>query len=267
MTDFFNYLAQLGADIGLKLIYGIIVLFVGLKVSKYIVKLISKGKGFGRLEPSVQSFLKSLAKILLFAAVIASACLIWGIPATSFLTIFASAGLAIGMALQGTLSNFAGGLMILIFKPFKVGDYIESNDVAGYVKDITIIYTILKTLDNKTVTIPNSSLTNSIVTNCSTEPLRRVDLTISADYSDDVEKVKRVLLEVAAANEKVLKEPAPFARLITQNASSLDYTFRCWCKGSDYWDVYFDLNEASRKAFAENGISIPFPQLDVHLDK
>lgn len=267
MEEFFQYLAQLCADIGLKLVFGLIVLFVGLKLSKYLVKLISKGKGFQKLEPSVQSFLRSLAKILLYAGVIASACLIWGIPATSFVTVFASAGLAIGMALQGTLSNFAGGLMILIFKPFKVGDYVESNGVAGTVKDITIIYTILITVDNKVVTIPNSSLTNSTITNCSSEPLRRVDLTLSASYSDDIEKVKKVLLEVADANEKVLKNPAPFARVVAQNSSSLDYTFRCWCRSSDYWDVYFDLTEASRKAFEANGLTIPFPQMDVHTDK
>lgn len=265
MEEFLSFLTQLGTEVGLKLLYGLIVLFVGIKLTKYIVKLVSKGRAFGKLDLSVQHFLQSLIKILLYAAVIASACLIWGIPATAFVTIFASAGLAIGMALQGTLSNFAGGLMILIFKPFKIGDFIESGAAIGVVNDITIIYTVITTVDNKVITIPNSALSNSNITNYSTHPLRRVDITISASYVDDIEKVKKVLLDVAAKNEKVLKDPAPFARLVQQSPSSLDYTFRCWCNNADYWDVYFDLNEAAKKAFSDSGLSVPYPQLDVHM--
>ncbi len=266
MKDFVDYIAQLGTDVGLKIVFGLIVLFVGLKVAKVVVNLVAKGKGFQKLEVSVQSFLKSFIKIMLYALVIASTAMIWGIPATSFLTIFASAGIAVGMALQGALSNLAGGIMILIFKPFRVGDYIENSGLAGTVKDITIIYTILVTVDNKIITIPNGNLTNSNVINYSAMPERRVDLTFSASYSDDIEKVEKVLLEVAAASDKVLKDPAPFVRLVAQSASSLDYTFRVWCKGSDYWDVYFDMMEEARKAFAKNGLSIPFQQIDVHTD-
>ena len=264
MEKFIDYVVQLGTDVGLKIIFGLIVLFVGLKIVKVIVKMVAKGKAFQKLDPTVQSFIKSLIKILLYAAVIASACMIWGIPATSFLTIFASAGLAIGMALQGALSNLAGGIMILIFKPFRVGDYIENGGLAGTVKDITIIYTILLTVDNKVITIPNGNLTNSNVINYSSEPLRRVDITLSAAYTDDMDKVEKVLMDVAGNNEKVLKNPAPFARLVTQNSSSLDYTFRVWCKSADYWDVYFDMMEQARAAFDKNGITIPFQQVDVH---
>lgn len=264
MEKFIDYVVQLGTDVGLKIIFGLIVLFVGLKIVKVIVKMVAKGKAFQKLDSTVQSFIKSLIKILLYAAVIASACMIWGIPATSFLTIFASAGLAIGMALQGALSNLAGGIMILIFKPFRVGDYIENGGLAGTVKDITIIYTILLTVDNKVITIPNGNLTNSNVINYSSEPLRRVDITLSAAYTDDMDKVEKVLMDVAGNNEKVLKNPAPFARLVTQNSSSLDYTFRVWCKSADYWDVYFDMMEQARAAFDKNGITIPFQQVDVH---
>ena len=209
MEKFIDYVVQLGTDVGLKIIFGLIVLFVGLKIVKVIVKMVAKGKAFQKLDSTVQSFIKSLIKILLYAAVIASACMIWGIPATSFLTIFASAGLAIGMALQGALSNLAGGIMILIFKPFRVGDYIENGGLAGTVKDITIIYTILLTVDNKVITIPNGNLTNSNVINYSSEPLRRVDITLSAAYTDDMDKVEKVLMDVAGNNEKVLKNPAP----------------------------------------------------------
>ena len=264
MEKFIDYVVQLGTDVGLKIIFGLIVLFVGLKIVKVIVKMVAKGKAFQKLDPTVQSFIKSLIKILLYAAVIESACMIWGIPATSFLTIFASAGLAIGMALQGALSNLAGGIMILIFKPFRVGDYIENGGLAGTVKDITIIYTILLTVDNKVITIPNGNLTNSNVINYSSEPLRRVDITLSAAYTDDMDKVEKVLMDVAGNNEKVLKNPAPFARLVTQNSSSLDYTFRVWCKSADYWDVYFDMMEQAKAAFDKNGITIPFQQVDVH---
>lgn len=267
MQGILEYLKQLGTDVGLKIIFGLIVLFVGMKLAKWAVKLVSKGKAFSKLEVSVQSFLLSFIKIILYALVIASAAIIWGIPTTSFLTIFTSAGVAVGLALQGALSNFAGGLMILIFKPFKVGDFIENGAVMGTVKDITIIYTILHTVDNKVITIPNGTLTNSNVINYSTLPSRRVDIKFSAGYHDDIEKVKRVLMSVAEAHEKVLKDPAPFVRLTAQGSSSLDYTFRVWCAGADYWDVYFDMMERVKMAFDENGISIPFQQVDVHMDK
>lgn len=267
MQNFLEYLKQLGTDVGLKIIFGLVVLFVGMKLAKWVVKLVSKGKGFGKLEVSVQSFLLSFIKIVLYALVIASAAIIWGIPTTSFLTIFTSAGVAVGLALQGALSNFAGGLMILIFKPFKVGDFIENGAVMGTVKDITIIYTILHTVDNKVVTIPNGTLTNSNVINYSALPSRRVDIKFSAGYHDDIEKVKSVLMGVAEAHEKVLKDPTPFVRLTAQGSSSLDYTFRVWCAGPDYWDVYFDMMERVKMAFDENGISIPFQQVDVHMDK
>ena len=266
MEEFINYITQLGTDVGLKLLFGLVVLLVGLKVAKLVVKLVSKGRGFGKLEKSVQRFLLSFLKIALYALVIASAAIIWGIPTTSFLTIFTSAGVAIGLALQGALSNFAGGLMILIFKPFKIGDFIENGSAMGIVTDITIIYTIVNTVDNKVITIPNGTLTNSNVINYSTQPLRRVDIKFSTGYGDDIEKVKRVLMEVAESHEKILKDPAPFIRLVAQAASSLDYTFRVWCNGSDYWDVYFDMMERVKSAFDANGISIPFQQIDVHLD-
>ncbi len=267
METILEYLKQLGTDVGLKIIFGLLVLFIGTKLAKWVVKLVSKGKAFGKLEVSVQSFLLSFIKIILYALVIASAAIIWGIPTTSFLTIFTSAGVAVGLALQGALSNFAGGLMILIFKPFKVGDFIENGAVMGNVKEITIIYTILYTVDNKVVTIPNGTLTNSNVINYTALPTRRVDIKFSAGYGDDIDKVKSVLMGVAEAHEKVLKDPAPFVRLTEQAASSLNYTFRVWCSGADYWDVYFDMMERVKKAFDENGICIPFKQVDVHLDK
>ena len=265
MDTFWEYVKQIGTDVGLKIIFGLLVLFIGMKIAKWAVKLVSKGRAFSKLDKSVQSFLLSFIKIILYALVIASAAIIWGIPTTSFLTIFTSAGVAVGLALQGALSNFAGGLMILVFKPFRVGDFIENGSVMGTVNEITIIYTIVHTTDNKVVTIPNGTLTNSNVINYSALPLRRVDIRFSAGYSDDIDKVKKVLMGVAEAHEKILKDPAPFVRLVAQGVSSLDYTFRVWCNGADYWDVYFDMMENVKKAFDENGICIPFQQVDVHV--
>ncbi|MBR4778089.1 MAG: mechanosensitive ion channel [Lachnospiraceae bacterium] len=267
MDSVIEYLKQLGTDVGLKIIFGILVLFIGFKIARWVVKMVSKGKAFTKLDKSVQSFLLSFIKIILYSLVVASVAIIWGIPTTSFMTVFTSAGVAIGLALQGALSNFAGGLMILIFKPFKIGDFIENGAVMGTVKDITIIYTILYTVDNKVITIPNGTLTNSNVINYSALPQRRVDIKFSAGYHDDIDKVKSVLMSVAEAHEKVLKDPAPFIRLTAQAASSLDYTFRVWVNGADYWEVYFDMMERVKKAFDENGICIPFQQVDVHMDK
>ena len=267
MDSVIEYLKQLGTDVGLKIIFGILVLFIGFKIARWVVKMVSKGKAFTKLDKSVQSFLLSFIKIILYSLVVASVAIIWGIPTTSFMTVFTSAGVAIGLALQGALSNFAGGLMILIFKPFKIGDFIENGAVMGTVKDITIIYTILYTVDNKVITIPNGTLTNSNVINYSALPPRRVDIKFSAGYHDDIDKVKSVLMSVAEAHEKVLKDPAPFIRLTAQAASSLDYTFRVWVNGADYWEVYFDMMERVKKAFDENGICIPFQQVDVHMDK
>lgn len=258
-----GFVMELGTTVGLKILLGLLILIVGIKLSKWVVKLVGKGKAFQKIDASAQSFIKSFIKVILYAVVIASACITWGVPSTSFMTIFASAGVAIGLALQGALSNLAGGLMILFFKPFKVGDYIESAGASGTVKDITIIYTIILTVDNKTVTVPNGTLTNSVVTNCSTAENRRVDLTISADYDNDIEQVKKVLLDVAKAHSKVLQDPAPFVRLVAHGSSSLDYTFRVWCKGADYWDVYFDMLENIKKAFDANGISIPYQQVQI----
>ena len=265
MDEFLNFLSQKGTDIGLSIIGGLALLFIGLKVSKKIVKVIDKSKKVQKIEPSVRTFLRSALTVFLYAAVISSTAIIWGIPTTSFMTVFASAGVAVGLALQGSLSNLAGGIMILLFKPFKVGDYIEGASCAGIVREITVMYTKLLTLDNRVVVIPNGTLTSSNITDYSTMPERRVDLTISASYTDDIEKVKKVILDTVNAHELVLKTPEPFVRLFAHKESSLDYTVRAWTKGEDYWTVYFDLTENIKKAFDANGISIPFRQLDVKI--
>lgn len=260
-----TYLGQIGTDVILNIVLGLIILIVGLKLTKLLIKWIGKGKAFEHMDKNVRGFVISFTKIILYALVISSAAMCWGVPATSFLTMFASAGVAIGLALQGALSNFAGGLMILFFKPFSVGDYIENGAVSGTVTSITVIYTILTTPDNKVITIPNGTLTNSNVINYSTQATRRIEITVSAGYSDDVERVKALLLEIANGHEKVLKDPAPEARLKEFGASALIYTFKMWVNSPDYWTVYFDLMETIKKAFDENGIEIPFNKIDIKM--
>ncbi|MBQ9106612.1 MAG: mechanosensitive ion channel family protein [Clostridia bacterium] len=260
-----NNLINLAQSVGLKLLAGILVLVVGLKLVKWIVKRLEKSKGFSKLEGAAKSFLISLIKIVLNVLVLVTAMSIFGIPMTSFVTIIATAGAAVGLALQGSLSNFAGGLMLLIFKPFRVGDFIESNGASGTVTDISIIYTTLLTPDNKKVTLPNGNLTNSVVVNYSSEETRRVDLSFSVAYDTDIEKVKDILLKAAKGHSLVLADPEPFSRLSQQGDSALVFALRVWTKNSDYWQVNFDLNEQIKKTFDEQGIVIPYQQIDVHI--
>ena len=192
--------------------------------------------------------------------------MILGVPATSFIAVLTTCAAAVGLALQGSLSNFAGGIMILLFKPFKVGDYIEAAGESGTVSEISVVYTELLTLDNKRITIPNGTLTNSVIENYSSEDLRRVDLTFNTSYDCDLETVKSVINKVIENNPKALKNPEPFVRLSAHNDSALTYTVRIWCKNADYWDVNFDTIENVKKAFDENGITIPYNQIDVHID-
>lgn len=266
MKTFFDGFINDAGGLALKILLAIVILVVGIIVSKCIVKLIFKLKLVKKLDDGVESFLKGFLKVILYIVVFMISAGTVGISMTSLVTLLASFGAAIALALQGGLGNLAGGIMILIFKPFKVEDYIEAEGCAGTVKAITIFYTVLTTPDNKTVSLPNGALTNSPITNYSTEDIRRVDFTFSVDYSSDIEKVKRILIENASAHELVLPDPAPFARLMTQNTSSLDFVLRVWVKKADYWTVKFDLTESTKKTFDENGIEIPFQQLDVHFD-
>ena len=262
-----NDTVSIASNWGIKLLIAIIVLVIGAKLIKMLTKWLRKSPKLDKLDTSLRSFLVSFSKIALYIILIITVAMILGIPATSFITILASCGVAIGLALQGSLSNFAGGIMILLFKPFKVGDFIEASGETGTVEEITVVYTVLLTPDNKRVTIPNGTLTNSVIENYSAEKTRRVDLKFSTDYKADIETVKKVLTKVAENHPLALKDPAPMVRLSEHSDSALTYTVRIWCKNEDYWDVYFDTTEMVKKAFDENGIEIPYPQLDVHMTK
>lgn len=258
-------LVSLVTSFGIKLLAAIVILVVGIKCVSWIAKWIRTSPKFHKLDTGLRSFLSSFSKIALYAILVITIAMILGIPATSFITVLASCGVAIGLALQGSLSNFAGGLMILFFKPFKIGDYIEASGESGTVTEISVVYTELLTVDNKRITVPNGTLTNSVIKNYSSEPQRRVDLSFSVAYGSDDETVKNAILDVISAHPKALKDPAPFVRMSEHGANALVYTVRIWCQSADYWTVYFDVTEGVKTAFDEKGISIPFQQMDIHI--
>ena len=265
LQKLWDILIELSASIGLKILLAIAVLVIGLLLIKYLVKFIVKSKGFNKIDKTVQTFIKSALSITLKILLIISVIGILGVPLTSIIAVLASAGLAIGLALQGALSNFAGGIMILVFRPFKVGDFVDNGTHMGTVDSITIFYTRLLTIDNKLITIPNSTMTTASITNFSAKELRRVDFKFTASYKNDVEKVKRVLTEIAESHPLVLKDQPIMSRLFAHGANSLEYILRVWCQAPDYWTIHFDINETVKKEFDAQGIEIPFTKMDVHI--
>ncbi len=260
-----NMLSEKMTAVGLKLLSAAIVLIIGLLIIRLVKRWMQNSRGFKRIDQSARSFLGSLIRVVLYVLLCLTVAGTLGIPLTSFITILASASVAVGLALQGALTNFVGGLVILLTHPFRIGDYIEVSGQSGTVESIAVFYTTLCTYDNKQITLPNGSLTNTAIINYSSEKIRRVDLTFSVDYASDMEAVKTALLDEATRHELVLKDPAPTARLDVQNASSLDFVLRAWCRAEDYWTVYYDLMESVKTRFDRDGIAIPFPQMDVHL--
>lgn len=258
-------LYDVALEYGPKLVGAIITLIVGLWVISVIRGVIKRTMEKREVDPSLRGFINSLAgialKLLLWISVIGMV----GVEMTSFIAILGAAGLAVGMALTGTLQNFAGGVMLLIFKPFKVGDFIEAQGHAGIVSEIQIFNTILKTPDNKTIIIPNAGLSNSSMTNFSAEPRRRVDFVFGIGYGDDVDKAKEVLQKLIKEDKRILEDPAPFIAVSELADSSVNLVVRVWAEAADYWGIYFDLTEKVYKTFSKEGLNIPFPQMDVHV--
>lgn len=259
-------LVNWGIEAGKDIIGAILIFIIGRFVIKQINRLVSKILQKRKLEVSVETFLKSLLSILLNLILAFAIISRLGIETTSFAALLASAGVAVGMALSGNLSNFAGGLIILVFKPFKVGDYIdtETADVSGTVKEIQIFHTVLATLDNKIIYVPNGVLSSNAITNYSKQNMRRAEWVIGVEYGEDVDKVKKVLEELIEADTRILKDPAPLIALKALSASSVDIVVRAWAKSEDYWNVYFDMNKNIYDTFNKKGIGFPFPQLTVH---
>ena len=262
---YLDKLLNLGFEYGPKLIGAIVVLIIGLWVIKLITKLIVKSLNKSNIDHSLIPFIKSLINTGLKVLLIISCLGMIGIEMTSFIAILGAAGLAVGMALSGTLQNFAGGVMILIFKPFKVGDFIEAQGYMGIVKEITIFTTIVNTVDKKLVIIPNGGLATSSLTNYSAEPLRRVDWTFGIAYGDNADNFKKAINDFIAEDERILKDPEPFIALAELGDSSVNFTVRVFAKGEDYWGIFFDMNEKVYKRFADYNLNIPFPQMDVHV--
>lgn len=252
---------------GPRIIFAILTLVIGLWIVKILVNVINKGLDKGEVDNALKGFLASISSVLLKILVYITALSVLGVEMTSFVAILAAAGFAIGMAMSGTLQNFAGGVMILLFKPFKVGDYIDAQGHSGSVKEIQVFNTILTTPDNKTIILPNGPLSTGAMVNYSTEPRRRVDWTIGIGYGDDVDKAYEVIEKLLAGDDRILDDPKPFIAVKELADSSVNFAVRAWVNSADYWGVYFRMNEEVYKTFEKEGLNIPYPQTDVHIHK
>ena len=252
-------------EAGKSILVALLIYIVGRFLVSLLNKLLTKALERRNIDPTIKTFLQSFVNILLTVLLIVAVVSALGINTTSFAALLASVGVAAGMALSGNLSNFAGGLIILLLKPFKVGDYVEAQNMAGTVDGIQIFHTVLRTVDNKVIYLPNGALSGGNIVNYSQQTHRRVDIPVSVEYGQDVEQVRQVLLELFKQDERILNEPAaPFVALSKLGDSSVDLTIRLWVKASDYWDVFFQTQERIYTEFNKRGISFPFPQITVH---
>lgn len=252
---------------GTKIVVALLIFIIGKWVAKKM-RSVTEGVMKNReVDDALVNFGSSMVYYALLIFVVIAALGQIGIQTASFVAIVGAAGLAVGLAMQGSLSNFAAGVLIIIFKPFKIGDFVEMAGTAGVIENIMIFTTEMKTGDNKKVIVPNSSVLGGIITNYSANDTRRVDLVMGIGYNDDIDKAKGVLAELINADERVLKDPAPLIAVSELADSSVNFVVRPWVKSADYWGVYFDLTEAVKKRFDQEGISIPYPQQDIHLHK
>lgn len=251
---------------GLKVIYALVVFLIGLRVIKVLKRPIQKAFEKSNIDEAVQHFLNSLVSALLKVLLVIVVASMVGVETTSLVAVIGAASFAVGLALQGSLSNFAGGVLILVMKPFEVGDFIEAQGYAGTVKEIHIFYTNIVTPDHKMIVIPNGALSNTSSVNYSKMATRRVDLVFGVGYESDIQKVKDVVLKVITNHELIHKDPDPFIRLAEHGDSALGFKVRVWCDSANYWKVYFDLMEEVKEAFDEAGINIPYPHVQVVKD-
>ena len=254
-----------GVDLGINLVTALVIFFVGKWIVGMVVKGMMKAMQKGDLDITLRRFISNLARTLLMLFVIIAAINALGVQTASLIALLGAAGLAVGLALQGSLANFAAGVLIVLFRPYKVGDWIEGGGVSGSVEEVQILTTVLKTGDNKRVIIPNSQIMGTTITNYSANDKRRVDLVVGVSYSDDLDKVRKELQDLVNADERILKDPAVTIAVSELADSSVNFVLRPWVNTADYWAVYFDLTERVKKRFDEVGISIPFPQRDVHV--
>jgi len=252
-------------DFGMNLISAIAILVVGIWIAKLIKRSLGKAFIKRELDKTLISFLLNLLYFTLLAIIVLMALGALGVKTTSFIAILGAAGLAIGLALQGSLANFASGVLLIIFRPFKVEDFVKIAGEEGFIEKIHIFTTQVKTFDNRTIIIPNSTITGDKIINYTAKEIRRVDLSIGISYGDNIKTAIDALTDLCASHPKVLDDPAPYVGVVEYGDSSINLTVRPWCKTEDYWNVFFDINEQMKTAFDKNGVSIPFPQRDVHL--
>jgi small conductance mechanosensitive channel len=254
-----------GVEFGIRLLIALVIFYVGRIVARMLQRGLRKVMEAQEMDKILQTFVSNLVYWTLMVFVIIAAINQVGIQTTSLIAVMGAAGLAVGLALQGSLSNFAAGVLIVLFRPYRVGDWVEAAGISGAVEQVQILTTVLKTGDNKQIIVPNSQIMNSIITNYSANETRRVDLIIGVSYEDDLDKVRKTIQELVDADERILGDPACTIAVAALADSSVNFTVRPWVKTADYWDVMFGLTEAIKKRFDQDGISFPFPQQDVHL--
>lgn len=265
--EIIDKITEIAVEYGPKVLGAALVLIIGSWIVKALTRGFSRFLNKRNIDDSLKPFLRSMVNILMRVLLILSVLAMIGIEITSFIAILGAAGLAVGLALSGTLQNFAGGVMILAFKPFKVGDFVDAQGYTGTVSEIQIFNTVLKTVDNKTVIIPNGGLSTSAMTNYSTEKTRRVDWTFGIGYGDSIQKAKDVLKNLCLEDKRILKDPDLFIAVSELADSSVNFAVRAWVKSEDYWNVFFDLNEKVYNTFEKEGLNIPYPQMDVHIQQ
>jgi len=260
-----NTMVDWVSQFGLKVLAAVVVFVVGKWLARRISNLLQRGMERADTDPTLVGFVRNIAYFGLLTMVVIAAVGQLGVQTTSFIAVLGAAGLAVGLALQGSLANFAAGVLMIIFRPFKAGDYIEAAGTAGSVEEIQLFTTKLKTPDNRTVIIPNAQVTAGTITNYSARDTRRLDMVFGVGYGDDLDHVKRVINEVLAEEPRLLKDPEPVVAVVNLGESSVDFAVRPWVKSADYWGVFFDMQEKMKKRFDQEGISIPFPQRDLHV--
>lgn len=265
--NYVDYFSTLFITYGIKLLYAVLIWVIGKFIISKLMLLVDKKMELARTEITLKKFLHSIVNTLFYTFLFIIIISTLGIQTASFIAVLGAASLAIGFALQGSLANFAGGVLIILFKPYKIGDYIEASGVAGTVIEIQIFATLLNTVDNKRVVIPNGKLSNDTLINYSKNPVRRVDIVFGVGYNDDIEKAKSVLVEIADSQEKILKNQEAFVEIVEYGSSSVNLVYRVWCNTADYWDVYFCSMKMAKTEFDKANISIPYPQMDVHVEK
>lgn len=254
-------------NIAVRILISLAILIIGCIIVRKIVKNIESGKIFKRVNKTVRLFLRHIIAVALYAVIAVSIVSVLGFDMSALSAVIASCGLTIGLALQGGLSNIAGGIMLVIFKPFEVGDYVEGSGVSGTVVDIGLFYSTLTTPDNKKVVVPNGTISNNVIVNYSTHDTRRIDFDFNIAYSADIDTARKVLFACAKAEERILLDPQPEVMIVSHNESSITIRLRVWVKNAEYWDVYYPMYEQVKRSFDEYGIEIPYPHLSIKIDK